>query len=217
MFFKKNTLTKGRTLDHVAGIYDILAPLMMFNQEKKYSEKIISLLPFKKNDLILDVGCGTGNLVIFLANKLKNLNCNIWGIDAASKMIDISLRKSKNLENTKFFTCASEKLPFENQIFDHVVSTFFFHHIDFDLKIKSLQEIKRVLKKNGKLIIIDVDTPTTLFGKICAWSGYLLFMQSEIKENIQGKLVKAIELSGFSNFKKISHHLGYISIFEMEK
>ena len=86
-----------------------------------------------------------------------------------------------------------------------------------ELKKTALNEMWRVLKKGGKAVIVDVDTPTSLFGKICAWSGYILFQQDEIKENIEGKLRTAMRSSKFGDFKFISSHLGYLSLFLLEK
>ena len=75
----------------------------------------------------------------------------------------------------------------------------------------------RVLKPGGKAVIVDVDTPTSLFGKLCAWSGYILFQQDQIRENIEGKLRTAMQESNFGGFTFNSSNLGYISIFMLEK
>ena len=75
----------------------------------------------------------------------------------------------------------------------------------------------RVLKENGRAIIVDVAPPSNWFGALCAWSGYLLFKQDEIKENIEGKLIEAIKQSEFSRVTEISKHIGYVAIYNLEK
>jgi len=62
-----------------------------------------------------------------------------------------------------------------------------------------------------------VDVPTNLFGKICAWVGYYLFQQEEIRENIEGKLQEAFKCSRFGSWERISSHQGYISVFRLIK
>ena len=121
------------------------------------------------------------------------------------------------MPQVRFDVSAAEQLGYKDESFDLALSTFFFHHIDVELKLAALNEMWRVLKKGGKAVIVDVDTPTTLFGKICAWSGYILFHQEEIRENIEGKLREIMRQSQFGDYQFISSHLGYVSIFVLQK
>ena len=66
-------------------------------------------------------------------------------------------------------------------------------------------------------MIVDVAPPTTAFGSLCAWSGYWLFQQPEIRENIEGQLEVAIQTSPFRECRKIANFAGYISLFELHK
>lgn len=210
-------LTRGRTLNHVAAVYDVLSPLMLFGQEKRMSRPCLAYLQNRRICSVLDIGCGTGTLTIEIARLLAKRGGRVNGIDAASKMIDVASRKALGLSNVRFDTATAETLPFPDASFDQILSTFFFHHIDLELKVRALDEAFRVLKPGGIFIIIDVDTPTNLFGKICAWSGYYLFQQEEIRENIEGKLHLAIEQSRFGSFEMLSHHQGYITVFKLTK
>jgi len=210
--------TRGRTLDYAAGVYDVLSPVMTFYQEQRLGRIAIELLELRENEKILDIGCGTGSLTIEIGRKLSTEKTGlIIGIDAASKMIQLASKKAACLPQVQFDIAAAEHLEYQDKTFDKAVSTFFFHHIDFELKVTALNELWRVLKKGGKAVIVDVDIPTTLFGKICAWSGYILFRQDEIRENIEGKLRLAFQKSRFARFQFISSHLGYVSIFILQK
>ncbi|MBF0569433.1 MAG: class I SAM-dependent methyltransferase [Candidatus Omnitrophica bacterium] len=210
-------LTRGRTLDHVAAVYDALSPVMLFGQEARLSRPCLEFLSDSRISSVLDLGCGTGTLTIEIARLLADRGGRVSGIDAAPKMIDVALRKASHLANAYFDVAAAEALPFFDDSFDYVISTFFFHHIDLELKVRALDEAFRVLKPGGLFVIIDVDTPTNIFGKICAWAGYFLFQQEEIRENIEGKLRLAIGQSRFGSFEEVSHHQGYISVFKLIK
>lgn len=214
--FEKSAPTRGRTLDYAAYVYDYISPLMTFGYENKIGQKVISLLDIKGNEQVLDLGCGTGTLTIEAGKQLSK-GGRIVGIDAASKMIKVARKKVINIPNVSFDVCAAERLIYLDNSFDCAISTFFFHHIDIDLKIATLNEIWRILKIGGKAVIVDVDIPYSLFGKICAWSGYLLFQQNQIKENIRGKLRDAISLSSFEGFKIIRSDMGYITTFYLQK
>ncbi|MFQ5681106.1 MAG: class I SAM-dependent methyltransferase [Candidatus Omnitrophota bacterium] len=211
--------TSGRTLDHAARFYDLLSPAMTFYQEGRISQIAIDLLDIRPGNRILDIGCGTGTLTIKIARSLSGLHPQsmVIGLDAAAKMIEVARKKSRGLKNIRFDVRAAERLPYGDGSFDAIISTFFFHHIDYRLKKMALRQIWRVLKKGAKAAIVDIDTPTNLFGAFCAWCGYVLFRQEEIKENIQDKLAQAIVGCGFKKWKRVSRHLGFVSVFELEK
>jgi len=210
--------TRGRTLDYAASVYDALSPLMTFGHEKRMGQTALKLLALKGNETIIDIGCGTGTLTRQAAHQLSaEKGGRIVGIDAAAKMIRLARKKAAGIPNIQYDVAAAERLSYNDETFDLALSTFFFHHIDRELKETALNEMWRVLKKGGKAVIVDVDTPTSLFGKICAWSGYILFHQEQIRENIEGKLRTAMQSSRFGGFKFVSSHLGYVSIFMLQK
>jgi ubiquinone/menaquinone biosynthesis C-methylase UbiE len=191
---------------------------MLFGQEEKMSRVCLKWLEPSSIRRVLDVGCGTGTLTIAMARKITGReDVLVVGMDAAPKMIDVASRKGRGIAGLRFDVGIAEELPYGDEAFDLAVSTFFFHHINFDLKVKTLNEMWRTLKKNAEVVIIDVDVPTNAFGKICAWSGYYLFQQEEIRENIEGKLQKAFACSKFTSWDKISSHQGYISVFRLIK
>lgn len=207
--------TEGVTLDHAAKVYDTLSPLMTLGLERRYHRIVIQRLALQGSEQILDIGCGTGTLTRDIAAALGNkaLSC-CTGLDAAEQMIKAAQRKASGIPNIRFDAAVAERLPYANGSFDAAVSTFFFHHIHFELKKKVLAETARVLKPGRRFIVVDVDTPTTRFGSLCARSGHWLFQQNEIAETIDGKLREAFSSSPFK-WQAVSHHSGYITVFEL--
>ena len=207
--------TTGRTLDHVADIYDLLEPLMMFGMDRTIQREVISLLP-ENCERVLDVGCGTGTLTRQIAGILPATG-SVVGVDAATAMIAVAHRKAVHLTNITFTATLAEQLPFADASFDCAVSTMFFHHINADLKRRSLNEIWRTLTPTGKAIVVDVMPPTNPFGWLCAWAGYVLFQQAEIRENIEGCLEAAFDHSRFRHWRTITRHAGYVAVYELKK
>lgn len=209
--------TDGITLDHAAPVYDLIAPLMTLGLERRFHRIVIKLLALKGDEHILDIGCGTGTLTRDMATALSDKQASLCtGLDAAEKMIEVAQKKAAHIPNIHFDAAIAEHLPYDNESFDYAVSTFFFHHIHFELKKQVLSETARILKPGGRFIIVDVDIPTTFFGTLCARSGHWLFQQNEIAENIEGRLREAFDACAFS-WKAISHHSGYITVFELKK
>ena len=209
--------TRGRTLDHAAGVYDILAPVMTLGQEGRYRKLAIRLLGLQGGERVLDVGCGTGVLTRQIARRLSGPDACAVGLDAAPKMIGVARRRAAGLPQVRFDVGVAETLAYGDASFDCAVSTFFFHHIDAELKRRSLAELRRVLKPGGCLIIVDVDVPSNWFGRLCAWSGYWLFKQEEIRENIRGELRRALADIPFREVSRVAHYSGYVTVFKAVK
>jgi ubiquinone/menaquinone biosynthesis C-methylase UbiE len=100
------------------------------------------------NEHILDIACGTGELEKRLLNVHSDLK--IIGVDISEKMLDMARLKLPNLE---FVKASAIAMPFPDHKFDMVVTVSAFHY--FDQPLDTLEEIRRILKPQGKVIIMD--------------------------------------------------------------
>lgn len=103
----------------------------------------------KKDAKILEIGVGTGNL----ASKFLNDNYDIIGIDQSREMLAVAKEKYPKL---KVRLGEFLKIPYENKVFDIIVSTYAFHHLKEEEKRIAIREMMRVLKDDGKIIIGDL-------------------------------------------------------------
>jgi ubiquinone/menaquinone biosynthesis C-methylase UbiE len=133
--------------DQLADIYDL-----------RWRNYIVNTLTFLHNweqidcqAKLLDVACGTGEFERLLLNK--NPTQKITGIDISENMLNIAREKYRTYPNLEFYQASVHSLPFDNSCFDVVVSANAFHF--FDKPQIALAEMKRVLKPNGKIIILD--------------------------------------------------------------
>lgn len=111
------------------------------------------------DDRILDLGCGDGRLLEVIGNE----KVSYVGADVSGNIIKIAGQKHPK---SKFIKINGLKLPFENDSFDTVFALAVFHHIPgFTMRAKFIKEIKRVLKKDGKVILTVWNFKKTKIGK----------------------------------------------------
>jgi len=174
--------TRGIVLDKAAAVYDLLEPAVTMWQDRPLTRRTVAALAPQSGDKVLDIGCATGTVALAVAEKLDAaIGGMSIGLDAAPRMIRRARRKVRGLP-CRFDIGVAERLPYADGVFDKAVSTFFFHHLNLDDKLAALREAHRVLRDGGRFILVDVDVPTTWFGRFCARSGEWLFRQPEIGE-----------------------------------
>jgi ubiquinone/menaquinone biosynthesis C-methylase UbiE len=214
---KKSISTRGRSLDHAAHVYDYCEPIVMMGRQEPYNRNIVDALNLQPQHRILDLGCGTGVLTRLVADQVDASSGGFClGIDAAAKMIAVA-EKKRSSPACRFDVMAAENLLLENDSFDAVISSLFFHHVSLDLKQKSLSEVFRVLKPAGRLLIADMHTPSTFFGAVVSHIARWFFMQPEIAENIAGVMPELISQAGFVPPDLLKMYFGYIALFATHK
>ena len=150
-------VTKGRII-HWAGTYDLLFGWFL----RRTHDAVVNLAAPSPGDEVLDVGCGTGSLALRLKASLGTRG-SVHGIDASPEMIDTARRKAfKAGTDVDFRVGLAEELPFADRTFDLVVSQLMIHHLPGDLKSRAFGEMYRVLKLNGRCVIVDFEPPKTM-------------------------------------------------------
>lgn len=146
--------TRGIVL-HSAHFYDFLVRVLTLGREGALREKMIDLARLKPDESVLDVGCGTGTLVI-AAKRRVGPTGKVCGIDASPEMIARAGKKARKTGLEIDFRNASiEALPFQDAQFDVVLSTLMLHHLPRKVRENGLREIRRVLKPGGRVLVVD--------------------------------------------------------------
>lgn len=169
---KKEQVTQ--MFDTISKDYDGLNRVISFGIDVKWRKRVVEIVKRKKPESILDIATGTGDLAIAMtATGAKH----IVGLDISPGMLEVGKTKVTNrkLENTiEMVVGDSENLSFEDQSFDAVTVAFGVRN--FENLEKGLQEIQRVLKPGGSLVILETSVPTKFPFKqgYRLYSGYIL-------------------------------------------
>ena len=152
---KKKQVTQ--MFNGISRSYDLLNRVITLGVDVIWRKRVVRLIQKNKHQVLLDIATGTGDLVLALS-KLKTKK--IIGLDISPGMLEIGKQKVKAQgldRRIEMQLGDSEALSFENETFDGVTIAFGvrnFEHLDL-----GLQEIYRVLKPQGALVILETAVP----------------------------------------------------------
>jgi len=135
----------------MAGVFDLLADSWDSFRRKPFPP-IVEDLAKEWSGRILDVGCGNGRNI--LAFKTHGEQDEIVGVDISPNMVSMARKHAESIvKRARFLVADARKLPFNDSHFDHVLCIAMLHHLPLDEQNKALQEIRRVMAKNGTMCI----------------------------------------------------------------
>ena len=209
--------------------YDIMNDAMSFGMHRLWKKILVELAAIGEEDIILDIASGTGDISKIISKEYPNTS--IFMSDINYDMLDEGRNRAINesfYSNCSFCQLSGEILPFSDNTFDLITVGFGLRN--FTNKEKGLNEMKRCLKKNGKLLVLEFSKPINpVFSKIYDWYsfnilpklGSLLADDSQsyqyLAESIrmhpdQEHLKSMILNSGFSNCKFYNLLNGIVAI-----
>lgn len=122
---------------------------------REFREFTADLAQVAPGERVLDLGCGTGELAMRLAQRVGPAG-RVAGIDAAEGLIAGARRKAKRAGLAIDYQVGLiEQLPFPDASVDVVVSSLVMHHLAPDILGRTVKEIRRVMKPGGRVFIID--------------------------------------------------------------
>tara|TARA_Y100001970_G_scaffold285602_1_gene405822 strand:+ start:11138 stop:11842 length:705 start_codon:yes stop_codon:yes gene_type:complete len=156
--------------------YDIMNDIMSFGAHRIWKTKLISWMNPQKNNTLIDVASGTGDIARLFSNKISN-SAEITCVEPNNEMF---LKGKDNLikyKNIKWIKSTAESLPFDEGTFDFYSISYGIRNVS-DINL-ALREAFRVLKPGGRFMCLE-------FSKI----------NNEILESIYQEYSKAIPIIG---------------------
>jgi ubiquinone/menaquinone biosynthesis C-methylase UbiE len=120
-----------------------------------FSEKVRKVAVAKANiqagKLAADIGAGTG----FITEELVQNGLKVIAVDQSKAMLGEMKKKFGRFDNVEYRTGEFNNLPIQNETVDYVFANMYLHHVD--LPQVAIEEMARVLKPGGKVVITDMD------------------------------------------------------------
>ena len=147
---------------------------------------------------VLDIGCGTGNLAILIKGDYPQVE--VVGLDPDPKALARARRKAQRAAlSVSFDQGFSDELPYPDDSFDRVFSSFMFHHLELDEKKRTLAEVGRVLRPAGSLHLLDFGGSEARSDGLLA---RLLHHNHELQENFEAGIPALLQQMGFSDVRE---------------
>ena len=216
-----------KTFDSISSNYDIVNELISFGLHKKWKSDFVKLRKFSGN--VIDIATGTGDIAIKIKGKYPNVA--ITGYDPSNNMLNLA-RKKNTHKDINFLQGFCEDMPFENEFFD--IATITFGIRNTKSVNESLTEIRRILKKNGVLMIMEFSKNETIVIKqlykiylhwIIPFVGLLFSKFNEYKylaRSIEGfyskdEMNKILEFNHFKVMENVQYNFGLVTVYIVMK
>jgi demethylmenaquinone methyltransferase/2-methoxy-6-polyprenyl-1,4-benzoquinol methylase len=133
----------------IADRYDLITVVLSYGQDRRWKARLIALAGLRSDDRLLDVACGTGDLLFAARPRVRFAA----GLDVTHRMLQLARGK----ETAPFITGDMVALPFAAASFSVVTAGYGLRNVP-DLAA-ALDEIRRVLAPGGRVLSLDFNRP----------------------------------------------------------
>jgi demethylmenaquinone methyltransferase/2-methoxy-6-polyprenyl-1,4-benzoquinol methylase len=231
----RNGRAISKMFDRIAPRYDLLNRVLSFGRDVTWRSEVSRHLPKGDNIQILDLATGTGDLALSLIAKNKNV-VGVIGLDMAKNMVEIGRAK---IDKAGHGPCVqlqvgdASDIAFPDDIFDAVTIAFGIRNVAH--YERAIGEMHRVLKKGGRVIVLEFSLPTNAFvralyllyfrhvlplvgGLISGDRSAYRYLNQTAETFVQGEAFLALlKKSGFQNCRMHQLTFGVASIYVGDK
>ena len=173
--------------------FDPLVGLAM--PEKRFKGALVAQAEPRPGQRVLDIGCGTGTLALMV--KQAEPKAEVFGLDADPEILERARSKAAQAGlDVQLDQGFSTELPYQDDFFDVVLSTLFFHHLAGADKRRTAAEIARVLRRGGELHVVDYGRPTDPLMRAAITTVRLFDGLEQARDNVTGALPAIFEQAG---------------------
>lgn len=170
-------------------------------RERTFKQALIKQARIAAGQQILDLAAGTGTLAIWV--KQSHPLATVTAVDGDPRILSIAKRKAQKAKvSVQFDHALSYRLPYPAVQFDRVLSSLFFHHLSWENKQRTAQELLRILKPGAELHVADWGYPTNALMRALFLSVQLLDGYKNTQDNVSGKLIELFKQAGFAQVEQ---------------
>jgi ubiquinone/menaquinone biosynthesis C-methylase UbiE len=191
-------------VDWLLPVYDPFTRLLGLDRARR---DLVLQADLRPGQRVLDIGCATGSLAVLVKQLFPEVE--VVGVDPDVKALARAARKARRAGVAIHFDRGfSDALSYPDESFDRVFSSFMFHHLARDEKERTLREVRRVLKGDGSLHLLDFDGPES------GGHGHGLHAHRRLADNDERSILGLLSDAGFTSGVKVGERavLGFVRI-----
>jgi ubiquinone/menaquinone biosynthesis C-methylase UbiE len=179
--------------DALTRLYDPIVAVT--SREGAFKRRLLEHARIKDGESVLDVASGTGTLAIEI--KKQRPKAKVSGVDGDNAVLARARAKATDAGvRVDFEYGVSNELPYEARSFDVVVSTLLFHHLTDEAKADTADEIRRVLRLGGRVLIADWGRPQDPLMRMVFLNVQILDGFGNTASNVAGRLPEFLRDAG---------------------
>jgi ubiquinone/menaquinone biosynthesis C-methylase UbiE len=165
---------------------------------------ILSAANITAEDRVLDLGCGIGNILIALAERIDFIH-PAAGVDISPDLVRIGEREIAQAglhDRIGLQVAPATRLPFEDGAFDVVLTSHVLKHLDDDALLISLREVLRVLRPGGRFLLWEFERSAR--SALLFWSARLSGLPPPFQLRTRTEFSRALLLTGFHRVVRVN-------------
>lgn len=164
-----------------------------------FRHRLIKQANIQSGQRVLDLGCGTGLLTMLIKQSIPE--ARVTGLDGDEEALNIARAKSRGTDIQWDHALAFD-MPYPDQSFDVVVSSFVTHHLTSADKVRAFNEVHRILRPDGGFHIVDFGPPFNLLTRAQA---SVMKNFERTADNFAGRIMPMLTEAGFGGVKEAAH------------
>ena len=164
---------------------------------------ILSAANITAQDRVLDLGCGLGNILIALGERIDFAHPPA-GVDVSPDLIRIGEREIAQAGlggRISLQVAPATRLPFEEGAFDVVLTSHVLKHLDDEALLTSFREVVRVLRPGGRLLLWEFEKSSR--SALLFWSARLTGLPPPFQLRTMAEFSRALRLAGFHRVVRV--------------
>jgi SAM-dependent methyltransferase len=187
--------------------------------ERAFKRELLRQAGIQPRTRVLDLGCGTGTLMLMAADVQPSVI--LVGLDGDAAILHIAQEKATRARRRLILIVGvGQQLPVRSNSFDCVLTSLVLHHLSHDNKRLALCEAYRVLRAGGELHIADWGRPHTRAMRIASVLLRSFELPEATTDNLAGRIPHLCEEAGFRNVAETERFrtmFGTLSLYKGKK